>query len=213
MRRSLVKICGLRDPRNIAALARLAPDFIGFVFYEKSPRCARGRLDARTAASLDPAIKKVGVFVDEEPARIAEAVAAFSLDYVQLHGSESAQFCRELKASLRAEVIKAFSIKAGFDFQSTGEYEEHCALFLFDTASEARGGSGETFDWGLLESYAGSRPYLLSGGIGKDNIAAAVRWIKAHDRAIGVDINSKIETEPGLKSPVLAEHLIAEVRA
>ena len=191
--RKLVKVCGLTEGDNIRAVESLGVDLTGFIFYPRSPRCVRG-----VPTYLPARAGRVGVFVDASFEEILSRRDEFGLEYVQLHGSESPALCRRLRdAGLR--VIKAFGVGpdgSGLP-DASSEYGDACDLFLFDTRTEARGGSGKSFDWSVLERYAGPVPFLLSGGIGPDS----VEELKKIDNKyfIGVDLNSRFESEPGVK--------------
>lgn len=210
-----IKVCGLRDPANIEALLRVPIDMAGFVFYPQSPRFA----ESKTLRNwIDKNVRsfgfkqRVGVFANAEIEYVLNTVHDYHLDFVQLHGTESPEYCRELQAywsigSLRsARFIKAFSVDEGFDFEQTQEFEGLCPFFLFDTKSEKHGGSGKQFNWSLLDEYTGATPFLLSGGIDEDS-ADQIRQLR-HPRLSGVDINSKFETKPGLKDVEKVERFV-----
>lgn len=201
-----IKVCGMKEPENITQLLELPVDFIGFIFYEQSPRYAGNPKFESWVNKNKPLfekVKKVGVFVNAEIERILNAVHDYELDFVQLHGNESPEYCRELKqyweiSTLHhAKIIKAFAVDKEFDFQETKAYEGWCAYFLFDTKSPQHGGSGVAFDWSLLQQYTGITPFFLSGGISEDDIAA-IRQLKV-PALYGVDLNSRFETAPGVK--------------
>ena len=141
-------------------------------------------------------IKKVGVFVDESIEIIQSKIEKYNLDCIQLHGTESVEFCQKLK-ELPIEIIKVFSIKDNFNFEILNEFESVCDYFLFDTKGELPGGNGATFDWNLLKKYPSNKPFFLSGGIGIEEI----KLLKIMNLPVyGIDVNSKFETEPGLKN-------------
>lgn len=190
-----LKICGLRQKDNIHSLLQLQPDYLGFIFYKKSKRYAGDILDEGITKEIS-GVKKVGVFVDEELGQIKSTVNYFHLDAVQLHGSESPEFCEALNIE-NLEVIKVFSLGNDFDFSVTEKYEGKCDYFLFDTKGDAPGGNGIAFDWTILQKYKGETPFFLSGGIGP-NDASKINSIH-HPKLFGVDINSRFENEPGLK--------------
>ena len=169
------KVCGLKKQDNIKEIIALKPDYIGFIFYKNSPRFAEDESLANWIQSeeeeeeegLFEGIGKVGVFVNASIQTVLNNVHDYKLDFVQLHGDESPEYCAELNnywayTSMRkAKLIKAFSIDAAFDFEMTIPYEKYCAFFIFDTKSEQRGGSGQQFDWNKLEEYKNMTPYLL----------------------------------------------------
>ena len=190
-----IKVCGMKHAANIAAVANLHPDYLGFIFYEKSPRYI-SEVSAELIKYVPQEIKTVGVFVDEDLETVKSLVAKHYLKAVQLHGNESADFCKEIKQK-GVEVIKAFGVHPDFDFNVLEEYEAVVDYFLFDTQTPAHGGSGKVFDWTLLENYKLSKPYFLSGGIDL-NHTEQIKSIK-DGRLYAIDINSKFELEPGLK--------------
>ncbi|RZJ69730.1 phosphoribosylanthranilate isomerase [Flavobacterium sp.] len=186
-----IKVCGMKDKANMTAVASLLPDFMGFIFWEKSARYFDGDLP-----NLSGSIKKVGVFVDASEAEIRAKIDRYDLDLIQLHGSESPAFCRELKSGT-IEIIKAFSVDEDFDFGILDRYEASCDYFLFDTKGKNPGGNGLVFDWKLLANYAGQKPVLLSGGIAPDSVQALKNLTFP---IYAIDINSKFEIEPGVKN-------------
>lgn len=200
-----VKVCGMKHLDNIGALLRLKPDMIGFIFYEKSPRFVH-----KVPKGIDYGeTKKVGVFVNEKVKSILDFAQQYSLDYIQLHGSESPKKCSEIKKS-GFYVIKAFSVDDDFDFRKTRLYESVCDLFLFDTKGAQPGGNGKVFDWEVLNNYEGDVPFLLSGGI-SNGMQNEVLKIK-HPQLIGVDVNSGFEIAPGLKNIRELQNFIYDLR-
>jgi phosphoribosylanthranilate isomerase len=201
-----VKVCGMRDPENILALAKLPVDMMGFIFYPKSPRSVKDKkLPAWLNKNADALkkIKRVGVFVNAEIEEVLNKVHDYQLDFVQLHGDESPEYCEELlqyweiSTMRRAKLIKAFPVDEYFNFVATAGYAGHCALFLFDTKGVAFGGTGKAFNWELLRKYKGPRPFLLAGGIGPESIDS-IR-VFSHELFYGVDLNSRFEKGPGIK--------------
>lgn len=201
----LIKICGLKYPENIQAVSALKPDFMGFIFYPKSPRYA-DPLDIKTLEALPPTIKKIGVFVNEDIENILTIAYKYKLDGLQLHGTELVDMCRKLK-KLGYLVIKAFPIAEAYNFKVTKAYEGVCDYFLFDTKTDAYGGSGVKFNWQILKEYKGETPFFLSGGIAVDD-AEAIRKIE-HPLFAGIDLNSKFELKPGLKNISLLKEFIS----
>ncbi|MGY0037745.1 phosphoribosylanthranilate isomerase [Pedobacter sp. NJ-S-72] len=193
-----LKICGMKIPGNIAEVVVLQPAYIGFIFYPGSKRFI-GDLDPLLLKNIPVTIKTTGVFVNEELEVVKNAIAQYNLKAVQLHGQESAAYCAQLKGL--AEVIKAFGIDAGFDFNTLDEYVPHVDYFLFDTQTPDYGGSGKTFSWQLLEHYKNKTPYFLSGGIGIEQLAG-LENIK-DERLYAIDVNSRFEISPGLKDIAL----------
>ncbi|MGN6181434.1 MAG: phosphoribosylanthranilate isomerase [Mucilaginibacter sp.] len=189
-----IKVCGLKYPENIRSVAGLAPDFMGFIFYDKTPRFAGG-ISADILNELSQTVIKTGVFVNESLPVINSLINKYGFNAVQLHGSESPEFCAELKDKVK--VIKAFGVNEDFNFEQLKSYAGNVDFFLFDTKTPIHGGSGKTFDWGLLDKYQLEVPFFLSGGISPENLEE-IKKIK-HPRFYGVDLNSRFETEPGLK--------------
>lgn len=187
----IFKVCGMRDPENIRQIDLSGADWMGFVFYSRSPRRVEN-----LPASMPEYARRVGVFVDEPVENIPARAKGFGLDYLQLHGSESPDDCRWLQ-DRGFRIIKAFRIGTASDLEATAAYEAACSYFLFDTKTPAYGGSGKTFDWTLLGAYLGQTPFLLSGGIGPEHVQALKAF--RHDRLAGYDLNSRFEQAPGVK--------------
>ncbi|MBQ6038667.1 MAG: phosphoribosylanthranilate isomerase [Bacteroidaceae bacterium] len=187
----LVKVCGMTQGDNIREVEALGIDLMGFIFYEKSPRCVRQKPDY-----LPVHAQRVGVFVNASYEEMVEKAASFGLTHIQLHGNESPALCRKLK-EVGFKVIKAFLIAEDCDLESTESYQGVCDYFLFDTKTPAFGGSGQSFDWDILSHYTGATPFLLSGGIGLESVEALKRF--SHPALAGYDLNSKFEVAPGIK--------------
>lgn len=198
----------MKFPENIHDVTGLKPDFMGFVFYPKSPRYAEP-LDIKTLNSIPKTIKKIGVFVNESLENILTMVYKYKLDGVQMHGSENVEDCRKLK-NAGLIVLKAFPIAEAYNFKVTKNYEGACDYFLFDTKTETYGGSGVKFNWSILDEYKGETPFLISGGIAA-NDAEAILKIE-HPKYVGIDLNSKFEVSPGLKNVELLKQFIAEIK-
>jgi phosphoribosylanthranilate isomerase len=192
-----IKVCGMRLAANIAAVAELQPDYLGFIFYDKSPRLISD-VSAELIKYIPPVIKTVGVFVDEDLEIVKKKIHLYQLKAVQLHGNESVEYCKTLRFAFdHLEIIKAFGVDEDFDFSSLNAYQDTVDYFLFDTKTKAHGGSGKTFDWSVLSKYTLDKPYFLSGGIDLEH-AATISAIN-DSRLFAIDINSKFEIEPGLK--------------
>jgi phosphoribosylanthranilate isomerase len=191
-----LKVCGMKYEDNIRQLVKLNPDYIGFNFYTRSKRYVGNKFDASIAAGIPKRIKKVGIFVNSKEEYIKEKIRRFKLDYVQLHGKESPEFCRRL--SKYAKVIKAFGVDEHFDFNILGDYKPYVEYFLFDTKTTRYGGSGKKFNWGLLKKDI-NKPFFVSGGIDSGEIAEILNLKSLILNLTGIDINSKFEIKPGLK--------------
>ena len=202
----------MKYQENIEAVAGLQPDYMGFIFYDKSPRFFDGKIP-----DVSKNIKKTGVFVNETIEGIIDKVKKNDLQAVQLHGNESAEFCKQLKRHYeeqrdevilpnsthndRIEIIKVFSIKDDFDFSVLEPYENVCDYYLFDTKGKLPGGNGFTFNWEVLKNYPSKKPYFLSGGIGLEEIDNVLSFLRRQEskNCYAIDINSKFELKPGLK--------------
>jgi len=198
-----IKVCGMRDSGNIIELAQLKPDYLGLIFYSQSRRFA-ANLDKGILSSLPDTIKLTGVFVNETIDEVINKIDEYDLNAVQLHGSESEMYCKQLRdlQSVRLpfrkiEIIKAFGISPGFDFNQLTQFNDVVDYFLFDTKTTEHGGSGIAFDWQILNQYSGSKPYFLSGGLSPENISEISKL--APEQIYGIDLNSKFELEPGVK--------------
>jgi phosphoribosylanthranilate isomerase len=192
-----LKICGMKYPDNILEVGTLLPDYMGFIFWEKSARYFDG-----TIPTLPQSIKKIGVFVNASKEEIVAQVLKHDLQAVQLHGHESIAFCKELKNTLAdtIEIIKVFSVDDTFDFNQIEPFETVCDYFLFDTKGKLPGGNGTAFDWKVLEQYPSQKPFFLSGGIGLDEIDLVKQILKTDLPIFAIDVNSKFEIEAGLKN-------------
>ncbi len=215
-----IKVCGTREPGNIKNLLKLPIDMIGFIFHPGSPRFVGGRKDLvdwiKAHEEAFAGKQRVGVFVNAEIDEILNAVHDYGLDLVQLHGSEPPEYLRELSAfwemsSLRrAGLVKAFGVDETFDLNTTEGFAPFCSFFVFDTKTEKHGGSGRSFNWSVLDPYEGETPFLLSGGIGPDSVETLQAW--KHPRWMGIDINSRFETEPGIKNLETLENFIKQIQ-
>ncbi len=217
-----VKVCGLREPENIRDVEALGVDMVGFIFWKDSPRYvsmisanagiipdyawdqgARNPHSSLLTPHSSLLSQKVGVFVDDMPQNIVTRVYNYKLDWVQLHGSESPVMIDNLKRTLIPDIkpdikiIKAISVNTKEDVEKWRQYQGHVDMLLFDTKCKTVGGSGEHFDWSVLNSYDGDIPFLLSGGIGPDD-ADRVKAFH-HPQFAGIDLNSRFETSPGVK--------------
>lgn len=199
MKNLKLKICGMKYPENIVEISALQPDYLGFIFWEKSIR----NMDIDSIPKIQPSIKKVGVFVDASIDEIRAKVNLFQLDIIQLHGNETIAFCKELK-KLNIEIIKVFSINNFFDFSILKDFIPQIDYFLFDTKGKLPGGNGITFDWKILENYPYEKPFFLSGGIGKTEVDAIKDFFQTEvaKKCMAIDVNSRFETKPAYKSEI-----------
>jgi phosphoribosylanthranilate isomerase len=190
-----IKICGLKFESNILGLSKLEPDYMGFIFWEKSKRLVTGS----TPNLSQTKIKKTGVFVNANFEKIKDKVHAHKLEVVQLHGLESPEFCKKIK-NLGIEIIKAFSIDEKFNFNILEKYELCSDYFLFDTKGKSPGGNGISFNWDILRNYKYKKKFFLSGGIGVESIDAIKKIKKLKLPLFCIDINSRFELNPGKKN-------------
>lgn len=205
----LIKICGMRYPENIDEIAPLTPMMMGFIFYPGSPRNATG-LDEAVVKNLPSYIRPVAVTVNRSYDEIMELCDKYGFKIVQLHGDETPELCRRLKDA-GLTVFKAIAVGDSVDRDALKKYEGAVELFLFDTKSEKHGGSGKKFSWALLESYDLDVPYLLSGGIGPDDVEAIVAAMRPG--MAGIDINSRFEDAPGHKDLGKLINFIVKLRS
>ncbi len=249
----IVKVCGMHDGENIRQVAALGVDWIGMIFWDKSPRNVTmipthaGIIPDRGPSQLSPSRcrgfaarplvacyrrdaripdpsaspQRVGVFVDEMPQNIITRVVNFQLDLIQFHGHETPTVIRNLRRTLDPDIrpgikfIKAISVTTRDDVDAYKDYADCVDYFLFDTKSPAVGGSGQQFDWSVLDAYDGDVPFLLSGGIGPDDAAALRAFFTAGGSAaakcVGIDLNSRFESEPGMKDVAALQHFLSEL--
>ncbi len=223
-----IKVCGLRDPKNIRAIAELAPDMMGFIFFPPSKRFVGDVLPPEFVRSLPASIVKVGVFVNATNEEMLQTVERFHLDVLQLHGDETPEQIASLrKLEPKLSIWKAMGIQEPSDLDQAEHYLGLCEQFLFDTKTSDYGGSGRSFDWSLLQGYANAHaslsvpstsdetkktPFLLSGGLGLGNISEAKAFVLRTPLCVGVDINSRVEVSPGLKSVEQVKQVIQTLR-
>lgn len=191
-----IKICGMKY--NTLEVSALKPDYLGFIFYAKSPRHY-----AQPIPELPKTIQKVGVFVDASIDIILNHREVYNLNIVQLHGDESPKFCHKLQEATRqfqTEIWKAFAVDESFDFNELVPFEPTVDKFLFDTKGENKGGNGFTFNWELLSVYASQKPFILSGGISLEHIDDLKKVMASGLPMHAIDINSRFEQKPGLKN-------------
>ena len=199
-----LKVCGMKYQDNILKVSALKPDYMGFIFYEKSPRFV-----SKSISEIPKTIKKVGVFVNASTDTITKNIDEFGLNVVQLHGDETAEFCKNIRTK-NVEIIKVFSVKNNFNFKKLRPFEAHVDYFLFDTKGPNPGGNGYCFDWSILENYDSKTPYFLSGGIGLEEIETLNEFKNsaAAKRCYAIDVNSKFEIEPALKDSIKLKKFI-----
>jgi phosphoribosylanthranilate isomerase len=212
-----IKICGIKYLDNLQAIQAMQPDYLGFIFYNKSPRYMGYDLLPSELTNVSPNIKKTGVFVNESIEKVIEMVELYALNAIQLHGDETVSYLKELLENLNVngngasvEIIKAFGVDEHFDFNKLNDYKQYCNYFLFDTKTPNYGGSGKKFQWNLLEQYQLEVPIFLSGGIDVEDLSDILNM--NHPKIVAVDLNSKLEIEPGRKDLVKVKEAIESVK-
>lgn len=211
----------MRDADNIRDISALGVDMIGLIFYPPSPRYVQqfssgAGIIPDYAPDMGKTPLRVGVFVDDMPQNIVTRVYNYKLDYIQLHGNEPRETLENLRATIdpdikpKIKIIKAISVSSAEDIKKYKEYVGAADLFLFDTKCKTVGGSGEQFDWQVLQAYDGDVPFLLSGGIGPDDAERV--WNFHHPKCIGIDLNSKFEIEPALKDVEKLKQFLVKVK-
>lgn len=211
----------MRDADNIRDISALGVDMIGLIFYPPSPRYVQqfssgAGIIPDYAPDMGKTPLRVGVFVDDMPQNIVTKVYNYKLDYIQLHGNEPRETLENLRATIdpdikpKIKIIKAISVSSAEDIKKYKEYVGAADLFLFDTECKTVGGSGEQFDWQVLQAYDGDVPFLLSGGIGPDDVERIKNF--HHPKCIGIDLNSKFEIEPALKDVEKLKQFLVKVK-
>lgn len=201
-----IKVCGMTRPDNMAEVAALGVDYVGLIFHPASPRYAAD-CDAVAVAAVD--VRRVGVFVDSAPDAIMACADRFGLYAVQLHGSESPEMCSALRGH-GFEVWKAVGIAGTDDIDRLAAYSGCIDRLVFDRKSARHGGTGRKFDWTLIEGHTFPAPFMLGGGIGPDDAQAIASL--AHPHLVGIDLNSRFESSPGVKSPRLIASFITNLK-
>lgn len=200
-----VKICGITNPDDAFMSAACGADFLGFVFYKGSQRFITPQIAKKIIETLPPSVLKVGVFVNEEASCVREIAKVCSLDFLQFHGDESQAYINAFKAF---RIIKAFRVKDSSFLTELESFDPE--LFLFDTfKKEAFGGTGQTFDWHLLESLKElKKHFIVSGGLTPENVTGLIERIQP----FGVDVSSGVEKSPGKKNCELVKKFIEIVK-
>jgi phosphoribosylanthranilate isomerase len=203
----IIKVCGIKTEENIQFLAQANIDMIGLNFYKPSVRYVAEDVNPNIFDVLPQTIKKVGVFVNESISTILEKRTKYDLDYIQLHGDEGPEYCNELAKQI--PIIKVFRVDENFDFKSIANFDSS-TYFLFDTKTNKYGGSGKKFDWSILNEYNQNLPFLVSGGIGPNDVEQILNI--RHPYLVGVDINSKFESTSGIKDKNLVLPFINKLK-
>lgn len=205
-----VKICGLNDAATVDAAVKAGADMIGFVFYPPSPRAVSTEAAAALAARVPPSVQRVGLFVDAEDALLQQVLSTVPLEWLQLHGNESPERCREIAGRWGQQVMKAFRLRTQDDLTPVADYTDAVDQALFDAkppddmTGSLPGGNGVAFDWRLLQGYRCDRPWMLSGGLTVESVAAAI----TATGAVAVDVSTGVEDRPGKKNISAIERFV-----
>lgn len=208
--RTRVKMCGTTRREDAEKAVKLGIDALGFIFVENSPRYIEPRYAAELIDILPPLVSRVGVFVNCDAKLVKEIVSTTGLTQVQLHGDETPGFCQELRRwNPSLTICKAFLIGAELALPDLHIYHDSVHCVLLDTYKKGMdGGTGQVFDWALVNQLDLTRPLILAGGLNPDNVARAITTVLPY----AIDINSGVEDQPGIKDHDLLEKLVANVR-
>lgn len=210
--RLAIKVCGVRDPDQLALLAAAGPEYLGFIFAPTSPRCCRATIAANHLAALPDHVCPVGVFRDQPLEHVVEIVRHFKISVAQLHGSEEPSYLEALKVSAPTlEIWKGISVQAPSDLAQINDTLDSAvvARIVFDHGA---GGSGQRFPWHLLAHYHGDIPWILAGGVDTDALPDIQTLVHQYDLLVGVDINSRFESAPGHKDIARVQEFIEKIR-
>ncbi len=207
-----VKICGLSDPQNLQTAIDAGTRFVGFVFYEPSPRNVSFDTAWNLARAVPTSIRSVGLFVDPDDELLERVLTGIQLDMVQLHGNETPGRVAEIKDKYKMEVMKAIRVREESDLEGIEGFEAAADWLLFDSKPEKAtlpGGTGHSFDWSLLEGRTFSKPWMLGGGLSPENVADAIKQLSPN----AVDVSSGVESAPGQKDPAKIKAFIEAVKS
>ena len=207
-----VKICGLSDPQNLQTAIDAGTRFVGFVFYEPSPRHVSFDTAWNLARAVPTSIRSVGLFVDPDDALLERVLTGIQLDMVQLHGNETPGRVAEIKDKYKMEVMKAIRVREESDLEGIEGFEAAADWLLFDSKPEKAtlpGGTGHSFDWSLLEGRTFAKPWMLGGGLSPENVADAIKQLSPN----AVDVSSGVESAPGQKDPAKIKAFIEAVKS
>lgn len=208
--RTRIKMCGLTRVKDIEAGLSHGLDALGFIFYEKSPRNVLPDFVKDIVAKIPPFVDCVGVFVDREREEVEEIIEYCGLSHAQLHGKEDPKYCARVERfASPCHVLKAFRVGDESKSSDFSPYDEVVHGYLLDTYMKGNaGGTGETFDWKIIEQLNLQRPMILAGGLSPDNVIEAIETVTP----FGVDVNSGIEIAPGIKDHSKISEFVRKVR-
>lgn len=207
-----VKICGLSDPQNLQTAIDAGTRFVGFVFYEPSPRNVSFDTAWNLARAVPTSIRSVGLFVDPDDELLERVLTGIQLDMVQLHGNETPGRVAEIKDKYKMEVMKAIRVREESDLEGIEGFEAAADWLLFDSKPEKAtlpGGTGHSFDWSLLEGRTFAKPWMLGGGLSPENVGDAIKQLSPN----AVDVSSGVESAPGQKDPAKIKAFIEAVKS
>ena len=201
----MVKVCGITNPADARVAAEAGADAVGFIF-ARSPRLVSAEEARRISIALPENVLKVGVFVNVPPVEVLRVAWEAGLDLAQLHGDETPETVAAVRAS-GLPVMKAIRVRNADDLADVERFEAD--LILLDAYSEkARGGTGETFDWGVAKSLKGRGNIVVSGGLAPENVREAIDFFEPY----GVDASSSLEDAPGKKNEESVRRFIVAAR-
>jgi len=207
-----VKICGLKTENEVKAAVEYGADYIGVVFFHKSPRNITAKQAFQITKGLTKNVKKVAVVVDSTDAELDNIVNEFKPDYIQCHGSETSDRIKKIKDKYKTGVIKAIAVRCSDDVVKAMDYADVADMILFDAKvpdAPLPGGNGLSFDWNLLKGREFRSPWILSGGLNVQNVQEAIKISGAKE----VDVSSSVESEPGVKDIGLIQDFIKNAKA
>lgn len=207
-----VKICGLSEPETLKIAIEAGARFVGFVFYEPSPRYVSFDIAWNLARAVPTAVRSVGLFVDPDDDVLERVLTGIQLDMIQLHGQETPGRIAEIKSKYKMPVMKAIRVREETDLDDIEGYEAAADWMLFDSKPEKAilpGGTGHTFDWSILKGRTFSKPWMLGGGLTPENITEALSQLSPD----AVDVSSGVESTPGQKAPEKIKAFISAVKA
>ena len=197
-----IKVCGITSLSDAEMVIDLGVSAVGFIFYDKSPRSISIEKAKSISNNISDSVHRVGVFVNNSFDFINRAISQVSLSSIQLHGDETPKFCTHFDVP----IIKALRISNKKNFQNLNEYQ--VKGLLFDSSSKGLyGGSGKTFNWSLLKKFSNEIPFILSGGLNPENVKSAVNQIFPS----AIDVNSGVESSPGVKDLLRIKKLMKEL--
>ena len=205
-----IKICGINDQISMATALECKVEYVGLVFYEKSPRNVSVAYSQKLLRNRNKHTKIVALTVNPDDNFINNLKKNINPDYIQLHGNETPNRCKEIKNNFAIPIIKGIGIKNKLDLVKAKEkYENICDILLLDSPStRLPGGNGEKFDWKFLDNYQSKKKWMLAGGLNIDNISQAINI----GNPPAIDISSGVEVDKGMKNPTMIRDFVKKCR-